>query len=471
MNPFKSLFLCFFIVVFSESIAWTQCPPGNVSLESQAEVNNFAVLYPNCTKIDSTLKIGVDFPLGPTDIHDLSPLNQITSIEESLVIRNNSDLTNLGLINLTSIKSYLSISNNDGLIDLSGLENLTSVVEGVFVGSNDNLLNLSGLEGLTEIVKDLRISNNNSLNSLTGLENLTSIGRNFNLVSCNSLIDLADLINLTSIGYELNVRNNGNLISLKGLGNVTSIGCVLKIFNNDNLLNLNLENVTLFGESDYFCYYGTYISIDHNERLKTLAGLDNLTSTDILSITDNPSLDNLTGLGSMASPDFLYVHDNSDLTSLAGLENLTSVKFLSIINNDNLGSLTALGNQASFQNLNIINNPMLGACHASSICNYLKSDGISTIDNNALGCNNPEEILTLCTAADLTISPNPNNGMFSLQGIPTGTYRILNTSGQIIREGSMQNDLLIDISREAQGVYFISITIDNVTLVRRVIKM
>jgi len=69
------------------------------------------------------------------------------------------------------------------------------------------------------------------------------------------------------------------------------------------------------------------------------------------------------------------------------------------------------------------------------------------------------------------ILPNPNKGIFMIQGIPEGTYQIHNTSGQIIRQDDMQNDSLIDISQETQGVYFISITIDNETFVKRMVKM
>jgi len=51
------------------------------------------------------------------------------------------------------------------------------------------------------------------------------------------------------------------------------------------------------------------------------------------------------------------------------------------------------------------------------------------------------------------------------------TNQILNTSGQIIRQGDMQNDLLVDISREAQGVYFVSIQMDNEVVTKRITKL
>src|SRR5690606_29922257 len=49
-----------------------QCPTGDVILYSQADVNNFATNYPNCTEITGYLSI------GGSDITDLSPLSNLT---------------------------------------------------------------------------------------------------------------------------------------------------------------------------------------------------------------------------------------------------------------------------------------------------------------------------------------------------------------------------------------------------------
>lgn len=72
---------------------------------------------------------------------------------------------------------------------------------------------------------------------------------------------------------------------------------------------------------------------------------------------------------------------------------------------------------------------------------------------------------------DLTIRPNPNTGIFQVEGIPCGTYQLLNTTGQIIQSGKLENDILIDISAAAQGVYFMQMLIDEQVLTRRVVKL
>ncbi len=72
---------------------------------------------------------------------------------------------------------------------------------------------------------------------------------------------------------------------------------------------------------------------------------------------------------------------------------------------------------------------------------------------------------------DLTILPNPNTGTFQVEGIPRGTYNLLNTKGQIIQSGQVESGTLIDISASAQGVYFIQMMIDEQMVTRRVVKL
>src|SRR5690606_1045431 len=84
-----------------------QCPTGYLSFYSQADIDAFAINYPNCTEISGGLYI-----FG-NDITDLSPFSNLTSIGGYLGIYNNSNLTNLdGLSNLTSVGGYLSFSDN-----------------------------------------------------------------------------------------------------------------------------------------------------------------------------------------------------------------------------------------------------------------------------------------------------------------------------------------------------------------------
>jgi len=72
---------------------------------------------------------------------------------------------------------------------------------------------------------------------------------------------------------------------------------------------------------------------------------------------------------------------------------------------------------------------------------------------------------------DFIITPNPNTGVFQVNGIPQGKYQIHDTAGRIIQSGKMENDLSIDISTEAKGGDFISIQMDNEVVTKRIIKL
>src|SRR5690606_16521293 len=136
----------------------SQCPAGNVSLTSQAQIDAFATNYPNCTEVSGNLTI------QGANITDLTPLSNLTSIGGYLEIYHNSSLINLDeLSNLTSVGGYLDIYDNSNLTNLDGLSNLTSLGGHLYISNNSNLTNLNGLSNLTSIGGYLAIESNPSL--------------------------------------------------------------------------------------------------------------------------------------------------------------------------------------------------------------------------------------------------------------------------------------------------------------------
>src|SRR5690606_20814268 len=232
------------LFLFFTLVLKAQCPAGNVSLSSQAAVNNFATNYANCTEISGYLSIS-----GST-ITDLSPLS-----------------------NLTSVGGYLYIYNNSNLINLDGLSNLTSVGGLLVIGSNSNLTNLDGLSNLTSVGGYLSIYNNLSLTNLDGLSNLTSIGGYLVIESNSSLTDISGLQNI----------DPASILSTNGLG--------LYIMNNSSLSVCNLENFCTYlagsGARDISGNAGYCIS----EAAVTTACISacdaptNLTATNITSVS------------------------------------------------------------------------------------------------------------------------------------------------------------------------------------------
>ena len=154
-----------------------QCPPGNISFKNQAEVDDFATNFPNCTTINGNVTIGdLAGPGAGVNITDLSPLNGIATITGNLLVHSNDDLTDLnGLTGLTSIGNSLIIQFNSKLTNLNGLSGLGSIVNNLIIQFNSKLPNLNGLSGLGSIVNNLIIQVNSKLPISKQVETSTSM--------------------------------------------------------------------------------------------------------------------------------------------------------------------------------------------------------------------------------------------------------------------------------------------------------
>lgn len=175
------------------------CPPGNVMLGTQAEVNQFLVDYPNCTQISGYLSIGYND--GATDISDLSPLSNLVTIDGTLYIDHNPDLLNInGLNSITSLGETLYINENASLSNLNGLSNLSTVGGQLEIKNNASLSNISGIQNTSFALTSggLYIANNPAL-AVCNLPNICAyLAENRsatitgNLGTCYSIADVIE---------------------------------------------------------------------------------------------------------------------------------------------------------------------------------------------------------------------------------------------------------------------------------------
>jgi len=174
---------------------------------------------------------------------------------------------------------------------------------------------------------------------------------------------------LAYISGALSIDNNDLLVNLTGLENLSFINGTVTVKSNDELINFSgLNNISHIGNSLY---------ISSNPSLISLEGLDSLESiSGYLSIANNDGLPNLQGLNMLNSVgQFIQVWSNDNLENLQGLEQLNFVGgFVKISNNDELISLSGL------QYLQQINGYLSihDNVHLTSI------DGIENIDPNMI---------------------------------------------------------------------------------------
>jgi hypothetical protein len=199
----KNILVLIILISIPFRVLSQPCSSSDIYFETQAQIDNFSTIYPNCTEI-----------LGCVSIYG-------------------NDITNLhGLSAVTSIRGSLDILINPSLKSLAGLDNLKTV--GGTLRIFTHVKNLTGLNQLKSIGGYLKI-NSPELTNLEGMNNLDSIGWYLE-ISESLLTNLHGLESVTSIGELIQIEFNKHLKSLIGLDNVNA-GTLssLYIYQNDSL--------------------------------------------------------------------------------------------------------------------------------------------------------------------------------------------------------------------------------------------
>lgn len=413
---------------------------GNVTISGEQQILDYSGL-------DSISYIGGNLSIDNTyQLETFSGFSGLDSIGGELIISSNEDLSTLsGFNELNYIGGTVDISYNSKLSQISGFANVETVRSNLIIKNNSELLSFQGFSNLSHITQYCHIEENPVLFDITGLSNLQSTGGYLLIGKSFGLTDLQPLNNLHTIGGYLALFNTG-ITNVSGLGNLSYIGHILVIQGNPFLTDLiGLEGITTIRGG---------LTIQYNDALLTFSGLDNLNSIipiggyqsglDIstnsnlenltalsnltviqgdLSVGNNPKLTSLEGLGAITTLKKVSIYNNDKFFNLIGLEHLTQIDgSLEIFDNDSLRFLNGLNQlSAIHEDLFILRNPLLenlldlgqlnsigdnvtirdnaslSVCEVSGICNYLihNPDQI-LIENNADGCNSPQEVEFLC---------------------------------------------------------------------------
>lgn len=395
----KIFFLTIFL--FISFLSFGQCPSSEITLSSQADIDNFIINFPGCTQILDGLTI------DGNNVDNLSPLSVITSVQGNLKILNTINLTNLnGLQNLVSIASTerLEIKNNSGLTSIASLSSLTGTIPGILeISRNPMLSSLSGLEGITEVqvlrLVELPITN------LVGLDNLASCGY-FGLSFNNNLVDLTGMENLETVTNEITIGSNVSLQNISALQNLQSDTLTGRLIIADNPMLSSLEGLEALNSIGSFEIFangiinldglqgitvtGSVINFLSGDNLTSVAGfIDGVTSTGLdLFIHNSPNLITLDGLFTAGSNNIvlenLTIENNPQLSDLTGLEGISEISgTLWIRDNVNLMNFNGFQN-VIVNSLNLKNNPALitmqGFLAAGTTVTFIIENNASLID-------------------------------------------------------------------------------------------
>ena len=453
----RSAFSTFFLILLLTDFIAAQCPSGNVTLTTQAQVDAFPSNYPGCTHLPGSLIIGPS-----TDILNLNSLSNLVEIAGGLSISSNDDLTDIsGLNGLSFIGSNISIQFNDSLqsIDLANVSSTN--MQYINIGDNPNLETFHAPKFVPSLENYLSIRSNTSLTTLTGLDDLSYIGGAL-IINDTKVTTFPDLSGINFVGIDIWIANNQNLTGTIDLGHVSS---------STDMLYINIENnpnLEIFHAPKHIPSLQNYLSIRGNTSLTTLTGLNDLSyigealiindtkvttfpdlsginfvGTDIW-IANNQNLSGTIDLSSVGSVNMLYIKiqqnplltglhapdfvptlsdnldisQNTSLTTFRGLNSLSTVggslqiagtvaSAFPILNNlTSINQSLIIGSNQGISNLNwlpslsyiggvlqVTNNTNLSNCSIDVVCDFISGAGTRFVFGNT-GCCLNETVLT-----------------------------------------------------------------------------
>ena len=269
--------------------------------------------------------------------------------------------------------------------------------------------------------------------------------------------------------------DRGNSITTDAGGNVYTTGCFIDTVDFDP--GTGITNLTSPGNSDIFIQkldtagiflwvkqmggtssgYGSSITIDADDNVYTTgyfyntvdfdpgAGTTNLTSTgsadifiqklsqcnvDVSLTTTDPSI-----LANASGASYQWLDCDNNFAAITGE---TAQSF----------TATANGNYA----VEITQN----SCIDTSVCVQISTVGINTS--------------TSLSVRNINVYPNPTTGKIVIEGENIERVEIINPIGQIIKQYTVRNkSILIDISSQRKGIYFLRITTNNGVVIDKVV--
>jgi len=436
------------------------CSDQEITLTSQADIDNFTTNFPNCDQVKTLIIQGPEI----TNLHGLHALK--SSFE--IIIKETPNLQSLsGLENLQS--SSIFVLESTGISTMEGLNNLDIVMAIFVIQNNDQLVDLTGLDDLKE-VHSLDILNNQKLVNLAGLNILETL-YSLSVTDNPSFVNLTGMPSLRKLDW-LYAGFNESLVDFTGLEQIDGMNNDLFVVNNPNLSTLEgLQNIEI----------ARNIEIRNNDALVSLQGLESLTEVTRFEIISNPALESLHGLNSLNTiSDRFLLNQNpqlEDLTSLTELRTVGGTLFIS--QNESLTNLAGLDFINTIGNLEITFNANLALCAVESICNHLTSGGPAAVGGNENGCTTAAKILESCTVAaddprssQVSLYPNPANGVVHLDGLSQEVVviHVFDSHGRICEDVVMAPNKL-NLSSLNQGIYFIKIKTDRDILVKPVTRL
>ena len=456
-------------------LSYAQCPSGDILLETQEEVDQFVLDYPNCTQIKANLTI------KEWDVTDLSFLENITRINDNLSIH----LTNaqfLALDNLEFVGGDLVITNNEYVEHLN-FPNINSIGRNLVINGNTNLLSISGFEKITSL-NHLAISDNWYLETIPEfgkLETLTEVTqiienehlkeiRGFNALICATgiMIHGNDLLK-TIDGFHsikkvagsfggLSITYNTSIEEIKGFENLEHASYIHLVSNSGASTPINTVpvfssltgagSVQLAGSNFPKIYKGFEnlvqvggVTIDGLRKVEEFTGFNKIETAVRVVVANNNQMIKLNSFAKLQETQYEFVIKRSkNLEEIGDIKELKKVGHnfalgsLAIKDFDFISNLTEVGN--TYSEFDIGELPNLEDC--SGLSNLLKYGYVLDpmwVKIDLPGCSTIDEIIASADTdkdgiPDTVDNDDDNDGLTDVQ--ENGGNEFLDTDGDFL---------------------------------------
>lgn len=168
----------------------------------------------------------------------------------------------------------------------------------------------------------------------------------------------------------------------------------------------------------------------------------------------------------------LTVEHCPNLKSIEGVQFDSIVNFIRLIDNESLNDLGSMNNIVSFyttigaEDIYIQDNPNMSWCSYDVVCNHINEHPERVvIANNKDHCKTKEDVAETCLSNtvntndnQITIAPNPNNGLFKIFGIyGEAELTVFSMSGSRVAYRSISENEELDLSFLSKGTYIYKI--------------
>ena len=351
----KRIFLAIIFLIMP-FLSYSQCPAGDILLETQEQVDQFVLDYPDCTQVNSNLTI------KEWDVTNISFLEKVTDVGGNLTIHQ-TNATDLPLHNMVNIGGNLVITKNEYITEIE-MENINSIGGGLEVFANYNLEEFRGFKNITTL-DHISISHNDNVKAIPKFNNLQSLTNSIHISENERIKEILGFNSLTCAVY-IRIHGNDDLEKIDGFPVLHTLeGWVggLFITINSSLLTISgfesLEKTDGFileqngnanlGPGSYAVFPSLrtsgYIYLMHSNFPVEYKGFENVIKVGGIQIDGLRRIESFTGFNKIETAAYITISNNGDLKSLLAFEKLqeTQTEFV-IKRSENLQEITELKN-------------------------------------------------------------------------------------------------------------------------------